>query len=78
MAKLNAKKNRAAADAYKKIPTLKDPPMKEIEDTVAVVNKLMQSVAQMTPIQRTRVSVMVAHAMLGVGLNRWLDLKNGR
>jgi hypothetical protein len=78
MANLNTKKKRAAVNASKKTPTLKDPPMKEIEDTVAVVDKLMQNVAKMTPTQRTRVSVMVAHAMLGLGINSWRDLKNRR
>jgi hypothetical protein len=68
MPKPRRKKGRAPVRPFTKKRRLPDPAIKEIEDTVLVINKLIQNVAKMTPAQRTKVSVMVAHAMLGVGI----------
>jgi hypothetical protein len=68
MPKYKRKKRRASLNPSQKTPRLKEPPMKEIEDTVLVVNKLVQNVAKMTRTQRTRFSIMLTHAMLGVGM----------
>jgi hypothetical protein len=68
MTKPKRKKRRASLYLSQKNPRLKEPPMKEIEDTVLVVNKLVQNVAKMTRTQRTRFSIMLTHAMLGVGM----------
>ena len=68
MPRSRRKKTKRSASLSNKNFRPKDIPMKDIQDTASTVDTLIQSVAKMSAEERTRLSVILTHAMLGIGV----------
>jgi hypothetical protein len=67
MAKGKRRKRRIATDPSKKKRSgLREVPIDQIEHTADIIDKVIQNVGKLSRAERTRLSVILAHAALGL------------